>query len=38
MKKALDIVIEWQLRNPTATEPDEAIAEVARRKEEVGLG
>ena len=38
MKKALDLVIEWQLRNPSACNPEEAIAEVKRRKDEIGLG
>jgi len=37
MKKALEIVIEWQLRNPKADDAEEAIAEVRRRTEEIGL-
>lgn len=38
MKKALEIIIEWQLRNPKTDDPGEAIAEVRRRKDEIGLG
>ena len=37
MKAAMDMAMEWQLRNPEATDPSEGIAEVVRRKEELGL-
>lgn len=37
MKKALEVVIEWQLRNPNIDDAEEAIAEVRRRKQELGL-
>ncbi len=37
MTKALEVVIEWQLRNPKSDDAEEAIAEVRRRKEEIGL-
>lgn len=37
MKAAMDMAMEWQLRNPAATDPSGAIAEVVRRKEELGL-
>lgn len=38
VKKALEMVIEWQLQHPTVKGPDKAIAEVVRRKSELGLG
>ncbi|KAK4694816.1 hypothetical protein P7C71_g2820, partial [Lecanoromycetidae sp. Uapishka_2] len=37
MKKATDIAMEWQLRNPEETCPEGGIAEVMKRKEELGL-
>lgn len=37
MKKALDIAMEWQLRNPEATDPAGGIAEVMERKGELGV-
>ncbi len=37
MTKALEVVIEWQLRNPKSDDAEEAIAEVRRWKEEIGL-
>lgn len=37
MMRALEVVIEWQLRNPKSMDAEEAIAEVRRRKEEIGL-
>ena len=37
VKKALDFVIEWQLRNPDEIDAENAIEEVRRRKEEIGL-
>ena len=37
VKKALDIVIEWQLRNPDETNPENAIEEVKQRKKEIGV-
>lgn len=37
LKKALDFVIEWQLRNPDETDAGAAIEEVKRRKKETGL-
>ena len=37
MKKALDIAMEWQLRNPEATDPAGGIAEVVERKGELGI-
>ncbi|KAG8527456.1 uncharacterized protein KY384_007608 [Bacidia gigantensis] len=35
MKKALDIVVEWQLRNPGATDVEQAIEEVKHRAREL---
>lgn len=37
MKKALDIAMEWQLRNPEETDPAGGIAEVVERKGELGI-
>jgi len=37
MTKALEVVIEWQLRTPESDDAEEAIAEVRRRKEGIGL-
>jgi len=37
MKKALDIAMDWQLRNPDETDPAGGIAEVKERKKELGL-
>jgi len=37
MKKAVDIAMEWQLRNPEETDPAGGIAEVVERKKELGL-
>ena len=37
LKKALDIVIKWQLRNSEETDAASAIEEVKRRKNETGL-
>ena len=37
MKAAMDMAMEWQLRNPDATDPDEGIAEVMKQKEKLGL-
>ena len=37
MKKALDISIEWQLRNPNETEKEACMEEIIRRKTELGL-
>lgn len=37
MKKALDMVMEWQLRNPGQTDPEQAISEVLERKRELGI-
>lgn len=37
VRKALDVVIEWQLQNPDETDTDSAIEEVRRRKKELGL-
>ena len=36
-KKALDIAMGWQLRNPEETDPAGGIAEVVERKEELGI-
>lgn len=38
MKKALDITLGWQLRNPDETSPKGCIEEIIRRKQELGLG
>lgn len=38
MKKAVDIALGWQLRNPDVTSPKECIEEIIRRKQELGLG
>ena len=37
MAKAMEIAMEWQLRNPDRTDPTGAIAEVKARKEELGI-
>ena len=37
MKKALDIAMEWQLRNPEETDPAGGIAEVVERKRELDM-
>lgn len=37
LSKALDITVEWQLRNPEATDPTGAIAEVVERRKELGV-
>ena len=37
MKRALDIGMQWQLRNPNDHDPRDAIAEVISRKSELGL-
>lgn len=38
MKKAVDIALGWQLRNPDETSPKGCIEEIIRRKQELGLG
>ena len=37
MKKAMDIAMEWQLRNPDISDPAGGIDEVLRRKKELGF-
>ena len=37
MKKALDITVEWQIRNPGSTDTACAVAEVVERKKELGI-
>lgn len=37
LKKALDIAMEWQLRNPGETDGAGAVAEVVERKKELGI-
>lgn len=37
MTKAMEMVIEWQLRNPEETSKEAAINEVRRRRDELGL-
>ena len=37
IKDALNMVIDWQLRNPTEVSPNGAIAEVLKRKSELSL-
>lgn len=37
MAAALDICMAWQFRNPNATDPAEAVEEVKRRAEELGI-
>ena len=37
MKAAMDMAMEWQLRNPDVINPADGIAEVVRRKKELGL-
>ncbi|KAG5301358.1 poly(A) polymerase [Histoplasma ohiense] len=37
MTRALEMVIEWQLRNPDETSKEAAINEILRRKDELGL-
>ena len=34
---ALDVCMAWQLRNPHETDPQKAIEEVQRRREELGI-
>ena len=38
MKKAMEIAMEWQLRNPEATDPKMGLQEVVDRKKELGFG
>ena len=38
MKKAMDIAMEWQLRNPEATDSKLGLQEVVDRKKELGFG
>ena len=38
MKKAMDIAMEWQLRNPEATDPKMGLQEVVDRRKELGFG
>lgn len=38
MKKAVDIALGWQLRNPDETSPKGCIEEIIRSKQEIGLG
>lgn len=37
LKKALEISIAWQLRNPNQTEKGACMEEIVRRKKELGL-
>jgi tRNA nucleotidyltransferase (CCA-adding enzyme) len=37
LKRALEMTIEWQLRNPDETEKEDCIAEIISRKKELGL-
>lgn len=37
MKKALDIALGWQLRNPDDTSPDDCIEELNQRRKELGI-
>lgn len=37
LKKALDMAMEWQLRNPGETDGAGAVAEVVERKKELGI-
>lgn len=37
MGKALDVVMAWQLRNPTVSDPEGAVEDVRKRKEELGI-
>jgi len=37
MIAALNMVMEWQLRNPGSHEPGKAIAEVKERRKELGI-
>lgn len=37
LKRALEMAIEWQLRNPDETEKEACVAEIISRKEELGL-
>ncbi|MCJ1257820.1 CCA tRNA nucleotidyltransferase, mitochondrial [Lignoscripta atroalba] len=37
MRRALDIAMEWQLRNPDDNNPENGVAEVLSRKRELGL-
>ncbi|KAK1780117.1 hypothetical protein QBC45DRAFT_324656 [Copromyces sp. CBS 386.78] len=37
MGKALEVVMAWQLRNPTVADPEGAVEEVRKRKEELGI-
>lgn len=38
MKKAVDIALGWQLRNPDEASPNGCIGEIISRKQELGLG
>lgn len=37
MGQALEVVMAWQLRNPTVGDPEGAVEEVRKRKEELGI-
>jgi hypothetical protein len=37
MAAALNVCVAWQFRNPNSTDPAEAVEEVRRRAEELGL-
>lgn len=37
MGQALEVVMAWQLRNPTVSDPEGAVEEVRKRKEELGI-
>ncbi|KAH7631367.1 hypothetical protein B0T09DRAFT_262789 [Sordaria sp. MPI-SDFR-AT-0083] len=37
MGKALEVVMAWQLRNPTVSDPEGAVEEVRKRKEDLGI-
>lgn len=37
LKRALDMSIEWQLRNPDEAEKRDCLEEIIRRKKELGL-
>ena len=37
MKPALDVCMEWQLRNPGVTDPEGAVDEVRKRRDELKI-
>lgn len=37
MRKAMEMIVEWQVRNPENQDPEEAVSSVVQRKEELSI-